>query len=120
MRSIHFVLLLLFSSAQSFAGTIVCAGTVEEVSYHANDKLMLRLSSMNTVVFFCSPSSEWTVSGTTYKTQPETCKTLFSLFLAARISGEEVSNVYFDGDDVPATCDGWENWKNANIRHFRF
>jgi hypothetical protein len=42
------------------------------------------------------------------------------MFIAARESGREVTNVYFDGADVPAACDAWGQWKRANIRHFYY
>ena len=109
----------LFFHAHANAGTIVCSGTVEDISYHANDKLMIRLSSMNVPIFICNPSAEWVVAGTSYRTSAETCKTLFSTFLAARISGQEIRSLYLDGADVPASCGAWEPWKSANIRHFK-
>lgn len=103
---------------QVSAGTIVCSGNVEVLAYHANNKLMLRLSNMNAPVFFCSPDSEWTVAGTTYKTGPETCKTLYSSFMAAKLAGKPINNVWFDGDQVPTGCNGWPGWASANIRYF--
>lgn len=105
--------------SQAHAGTVKCSGTVEDVSFHASDKLMIRLSSMNAPVFFCSPAAEWVVSGTHYRTSVETCKALYSTFLTARVSGLEIRNLYFDGDDVPTTCDSWGPWKSASIRHFK-
>jgi hypothetical protein len=109
----------LFCSA-SFAGSVTCSGTVEAISFHASNTFMVRLSSMNTTVFFCSPDSTFSVVGTTYTTGPETCKALVALFIAARESGRTIQALYFDGDSVPATCDGWSNWSSANIRHFSY
>lgn len=100
------------------AGTVVCEGTVDTLAYHANNKLMIKLSSMNRPVFFCSPDSEWTVAGTDYKTGPQSCQTLYSTFLAAQMAGKTLKNVYFDGDQVPASCNEWASWANANIRYF--
>ena len=114
------VLIATLLAFQVNAATIVCSGTVEDVSYHASDKMMIRLSSMNTPVFVCSPAAEWVVTGTNYRTSAETCRALFSTFLTARISGIPIRNLYFDGGDVPATCDTWGSWKSANIRHFKF
>lgn len=120
MKRRWLIVLSILLSVHANAATVVCSGTVAELSYHASDKLMIRLSSMNTVVYICNPGAEWIVSGTSYKTSPDTCKALYSVFLAARLSGEPINSVYFDGDDVPATCNSWGNWKSANIRHFRF
>jgi hypothetical protein len=104
----------------AWSGTLVCSGTVDAISFHANNTFMLKLSSMNTAVFFCSPDSTFSVPGTSYVTGPETCKGLIALFLAARESGRTINGLYFDGDAVPATCDGWGNWQSANIRHFSY
>jgi hypothetical protein len=68
------------------AGEIVCSGKIEVLSYHAPDQMMLKLSGMNASVFFCSPDNRWTVPGTPYTTGPETCKTLYSTFLAAQLA----------------------------------
>ncbi|MEN3157330.1 hypothetical protein ABC502_02985 [Alkalimonas sp. NCh-2] len=111
--------LLLMTSCSVTAGTIVCEGEVEVLGYHATDKMMIKLSSMNVPVHFCSPDREWSVSGTSYKTGPKTCQTLYSTFLAAKISGKTIYNVWFDGDEVPTSCDAWDSWANTNIRHFK-
>ncbi|HEY0924135.1 hypothetical protein [Rheinheimera pacifica] len=111
-------LALLALSGNTFAGSIVCEGTVETLAYHADNQLMIKLSSMNVPVFFCSPDSEWVVGGTSYKTGPQTCQTLYSTFLAAQIAGKQLNRVWFDGDAVPASCNSWVEWTIANIRHF--
>ena len=116
---IAFVAASLFSVTAT-GGTVVCSGKVQTLSYHVNNKLMIRLDSMNKAVFFCSPDSEWSVSGTPYVTGPNTCQTLYSTFLAAKISGKRISSVYFDGDQTPESCNGWGNWKSANVRYFEF
>src|SRR5262245_3551307 len=102
------------------ATTVVCSGTVITLSYHANGQMMIRLSSMNVPVFFCTPDTTWTAAGEGQTTAPETCKAMYATFLAARMSGIPVNNVYFDGSAVPATCDAWSSWSNANIRHYLF
>jgi hypothetical protein len=102
------------------AATVVCAGTVITVSYHASGVLMIRLSSMNVPVFFCTPDSTWTTAGPGLTTEPEACKAMYATFLAARLSGTPLANVYFDGDAVPAACNAWSAWTNANIRHYLF
>jgi hypothetical protein len=116
---IFIILLALFSSVAS-GGTLVCGGKVDKLGLHATDKLMLKLTSMNTAVFICSPNKLWEVSGATYKTSPETCRTIISFLMHAKTTGLDMGSVYFDGDDVPANCNSWESWKNANIRHFLY
>lgn len=121
MKIVKLVLALIaFSSVDSHAGTIQCNGTVEKIGMHASDKLMLKLSSMNQAVFICKPNSEWSVSGTEYTTSPETCNALLSMLMHAKATGAQMGDVWFDGDDVPATCSSWESWKSANIRHFLY
>ena len=112
--------LLTASINSSYAATVVCSGKVETLAYHASNKLMIKLSSMNAPVFFCSPDSEWVVTGTSAKTGPETCQALYATFLSAKVSGETIKNMYFDGDQVPAACNSWASWQSANIRHFLY
>ena len=111
----------LLVSLNSFAGTLVCDGVVETVGYHGNNNLMFKLSSMNNYVFFCNPSAEWTVTGATGRTMnPETCKSLFSLFLTARSTKEAISKVHFDGDDVPSKCSEFGSMKKVFIRYVSY
>lgn len=120
------LVLLAFAAATTFAfsgaraGELTCSGTVEAISFHANNTFMVRLSSMNTAVFFCNPDTTFTVAGTSYTTGPETCKALIAMFLTARETGKTIQSLYFDGASVPATCNGWGNWASANIRHFSY
>jgi hypothetical protein len=107
-------------AAPCFGASVTCSGTVTRIALHANNTLMLQLSSMNVPVFFCTPEAEFTVTGTTYKTGPQTCKALLAIFLTAKASGATINNLYFDGDAVPATCNGWSNWQSANVRYFDF
>ncbi len=106
------------ASFSAHSASLYCSGEVEELAYHGNNKLMIKLSSMNRPVFFCSPDAEWTVPGTGYKTGKETCKTLYSTFLSAKISKTPIKTMLFDGDAVPATCSAWEPWKAASIRYY--
>jgi hypothetical protein len=104
----------------AWAGTVVCSGTVDAISFHASNTFMIKLSSMNVPVFFCNPDSTFSVPGTSYTTGPQTCKALIGMFLAARETGRVINNIYFDGDDTPAACNAWGNWQSANIRHFSY
>jgi hypothetical protein len=108
-------------SGVASAGNIMCAGTVELLSYHSPDTFMVRLSSMDMPVFFCKPNATFTVPGAGgYSTSAETCRALVATFIAARESGRSFGGIWFDGDDVPATCNAWGSWKSANIRHFLY
>ncbi len=118
MRPFFCFLLLLVTPMYSYSAQLVCSGKVENLSYHSPNILMLQLSGMNKTIYFCNPEANWTVSGTTYTTGPETCKTMYSTFLAVMLSGKTLHNVYFDGDEVPQSCNQWGSWKRANIRHF--
>lgn len=113
-------ILLLTGSNASWAGTVICSGTVIKLAFHANDKLMLQLDSMNTPVFICQTNAVWSVAGTSYTTSPETCALLHSQFLTAKVTGIQVANMYFDGDAVPTACNAWTSWSSANIRHYVF
>lgn len=92
---------MLFLSVNAAAGSLVCSGTVDSVAYHGNDKLMVKLSSMNTAVFFRDPNKAWSVTGASGRVMnSETCKAVFSMFLSARATKEVISRVHFDGDKV--------------------
>lgn len=111
-------LLLAMLGQNVVARELICSGEVDTLSYHTDSQLMIKLSSMNTPVFFCSPDNQWVVNGTAYKTSPQACQTMYSTFLAAKMAGKPVTNMYFDGDQVPGSCNGWSSWAKANIRHY--
>ncbi|NOU49183.1 hypothetical protein HG263_01270 [Pseudoalteromonas sp. JBTF-M23] len=115
-----FLLLLLIMSPPVLSGTIKCTGTVEKLGLHSSNKIMLKLSSMNQAVFICQPNQEWSVPGTNYKTSPEMCNSLLSMLMHAKSTNAQMGSVWFDGDDVPTSCNGWESWKTANIRYFLY
>lgn len=116
-----FLILVTFATFASSAGSLVCSGTVESVAYHSNNKLMVKLSSMNTPVFFCSTNSNWTITGAEGRTMsPESCQVIFSVFLTAKTTKEPLTRVHFDGNDVPDSCSEFENWKSAFIRYVNF
>ena len=114
MRSFLFFLLLFPLS--SLAATLQCTGTVEKLGLHAPNRIMLKLSSMNTAVFICNPNSNWSVPGTSYTTSAETCKTI----MHAKSIDSQMGSVWFDGDSVPASCSDWGSWQNANVRFFLY
>ncbi|MET1257411.1 hypothetical protein [Aliikangiella maris] len=81
---------------------------------------MLKLSSMNKAIFICSPNSEWNIPGGGYKTSAETCKSMLSMLMHAKSTKAEMGSVWLDGDDVPASCNAWGDWKSANVRFFLY
>ena len=120
MKKALFISSLLLS-LNSYAGSLVCTGTVETVAYHGNNQLMVKLSSMNTPVFFCNPETTWTVAGADGRTMgPETCKSLFAIFLSARATKEPISRVHFDGNSVPTSCTGFQSWQKVFIRYVNY
>lgn len=114
------ILLFLLFPYSCIAATLTCTGTVEKLGLHAPNRILLKLSSMNTAVFICNPNANWSVSGTAYTTSSETCKTMLSMLMHAKSTSSEMGSVWFDGDSVPASCNEWENWQNANVRFFLY
>lgn len=111
----------LFSSV-AFGANVTCSGKVTTIAYHtgAGGGFMLQLDSMNVPVFICSVDDVWTKPGASHSTQPDSCQTMISVFMTAKATDQPLDQVVFDGDDVPATCDGWESWKYANVMYFQF
>jgi hypothetical protein len=116
-RVILAALLGAFVSTPVSAATVVCGGTVSRLLYEASGNVMLQLSNMNTWVLICSLDSNWNIAPG-FVTTPATCKTMYASFLAAKLSGTPVNDVYFDGPSVPASCAAWAPWTYANIRHY--
>jgi hypothetical protein len=105
------------------AATIVCNGTVETLSFHANTVgggvMLLKLSSMNEPVQFCDPNATFSPAGGN-TVSAATCKTLVAAFMSAKLSGLQMIDVYFDGDSAPSSCGSWGAWQSASIRHFKY
>ena len=119
MKKLLFIVVALITTSLQ-AGTLVCSGTVEKIGLHAPDKIMLKLSSMNTAIFICNPNTNWTISGTSYTTSAKTCSSMLAMFMHAKATNASVGSVYFDGAAVPTSCDSWANWSSANIRFFLY
>lgn len=113
-------LFLLFPTTVT-AGSLICSGKVDQVAYHGNNRLMVKLSSMNTPVFFCNPGSDWKVAGEPNRVMsPDTCKAVFSIFLSARSTEETINRVHFDGDNVPESCSSFKSWQEVFIRYVNY
>jgi hypothetical protein len=104
---------------QALAATSICNGTVKMLSYHADNSFMIQLSGMNDAVLFCDPQQVWRVTGTPYTTGPETCKMMYSTFLAAKMAGKTITNMYLDGDNANGSCNNFVAWARVNIRHYQ-
>lgn len=112
------LLLMIFAThGSALAASLICSGKVLQVAYHSPDRFMLQLDSMNNAVFFCSTNTTWTVTGTTYTTGAETCRSMAGAFLAGKLADRTLTVVY-DGDAVPGSCVSWGAWQPANIRYF--
>jgi len=121
LKRIVLPVLLAAVASPAHAGNIVCSGTVEQIAYHQPGLLMIRLSSMNVSTFFCSTDSNWAPAGSLAGvTTPGACKTLYATFLAAKLAGGTLNNVYFDGDQVPTSCNTFPNWTKVNLRYFDY
>jgi len=114
---------LLALTARAQAATVVCSGTIDTLQFDATatgGEFSIKLSSMNIPVYFCDPDNSFAAPGSGYSISATTCRSLYATFLAAKVSGTPVANMYFDGSEVPATCDGWAAWQQANIRNDLF
>lgn len=85
-----FLLIVLILSSVCSAGSIQCNGHVDKIGFHANNKLMLKISSMNKAVLICDTESKWTVNGTGYKTGPEICKAMLSMLIHAKATKADI------------------------------
>lgn len=115
-----FVALSLALSSIANSATVVCNGTVDQLAYHQPGQLMLRLSSMNVPIFICSTEADWNVPGSlSGTTTTSACKTIYATLLSARLTHNQISSMYFDGDDVPAACNAFSVWTKVNVRYFQ-
>ena len=114
---------LLAFAVPTQAATVVCSGTIDTLQFDATSTgsgyFSIKLGTMNVAVYFCDPTNSFSAPGG-YAISPEACRALYATVLAAKVSGIPVTNMYFDGTEVPATCDGWVQWQSANIRHYLF
>ena len=118
-----FCALFLSLAVRAQAATVVCSGTIDTLQFDATatgGEFSIKLSSMNIPVYFCDPDNSFAAPGSGYSISATTCRSLYATFLAAKVTGTPVTNMYFDGSEVPATCDGWAAWQQANIRHYLF
>ena len=107
------ILLCVVMSKNSYAtDAIVCEGTVATIGVHGTDRVILRLSSMNTVVNICNLNS---TLGTTYPISAEQCKAAYSTLLTAYSLGKTMS-IYFDNVQTGTSCSNFAAWEVATAR----
>ncbi len=119
MNKFYAVIVLMLSCASVTQAALVCNGTISELAFHSPGQIMIKLSTMDNLVTFCSVDNNWAPAGAGYSTSVESCKAMYSAFLAARVSEKNITNMYFDGDQVPTACGSWGTGKQANIRHYK-
>lgn len=121
MRKILGKLIITISSfaliAPSYAGTIVCEGTVEDLIMHQPGLIALRLSSMNMPLYICNVSADYRAAGTD-NISASTCKVTYAALLAAKYNNATVRLAYFDGDQVPTSCNTVQPGTYIYLRHF--
>lgn len=118
---VTFVLATMLVSVDARAGTVVCSGTIDTLQFDATNTsgfFSIKLSSMNVPVYFCDPDNPFAATGSGYSISAAACRALYATFLAAKLNGAWITNLYFDGSAAPATCDAWATWQEANIRHY--
>lgn len=99
------------------AATIVCEGTIVDLTIHQPGLVGLRLSSMSSPMYICRVDAEYRPLGAD-SISPATCKTMYAGLLAAKYSNATVRAAYFDGDQVPASCDTTQSGAQVFLRHF--
>jgi len=99
------------------AGTLMCEGKVEEVTLHQPGLVGLRLSSMSAPIIICRIDAEQSVPGAA-ATSAANCKAMYAGLLAAKFGGTVVRSAYFDGDQVPASCNTAQAWTYVSLRYF--
>lgn len=103
---------LFFHIGAQATNAISCEGTISTIGVHDTDRVILRLSSMNTTVQICHLSQ---TIGSTYPITPDQCKLAYSTLLVAASTGKTI-NVYFDNVKTGNNCITFEPWEIATAR----
>jgi hypothetical protein len=110
------ILYILYSgfccNANAATDALNCGGTIKTVGVHGTDRVMLRLSGMNTVVQICNLNS---TVGTTYPISATQCKAAYGTLLTAYSLGKNIS-VTFDNIQVGTSCSTLQSWELATAR----
>jgi len=104
--------LLVIASASRATDGITCSGTIATIGVHGTDRVMLRLSGMNTVVQICNLNQ---TIGSTFPITAEQCKAAYSALLTAYAMGQAL-NVFFDNVQTGTSCSTFAAWEVATAR----
>jgi hypothetical protein len=91
---------------------ITCTGTVTTIGIHGTNRVILRLSSMNTLVQICDLGQ---TVGTTYPNTADQCKADYATLVAAYTLGTTIT-VYFDNVQTGTNCGNFAGWELAVAR----
>lgn len=94
------------------ANSFSCVGKIDKVGIHGTNRVILKLTSMNTVVNICSPEDS---RGSVYPVSPEQCKLAYSTLLSAFAMDMEMS-VFFDNVATGTNCSNFAPWELATAR----
>ena len=106
------VMLLTLSSSSYATNGIICNGTIKTIGVHGTDRVMLRLSGMNTLVNICNLNK---TLGSFVPISPEQCKVVYSTLLTGYAMGKTMS-VYFDNVVNGTSCSTFKGWEVATAR----
>ena len=106
------IFLLWAAGAADATDGIVCTGIVSSIGVHSTDRVMLRLSGMNTVVQICALTQ---TLGSTYPISADQCKADYSTLVAAFLSGISMT-VFFDNVAAGTSCSNFATWEVATSR----
>lgn len=101
-----------FSLSTYATDAISCNGTISTLGVHGTDRVILKLSSMNTHVQICHLNN---TIGTMYPITPEQCKVAYSTLLTA-FSMKKSIGVYFDNVETGTSCSTFASWEVATAR----
>ncbi|OUS29488.1 hypothetical protein A9Q99_09825 [Gammaproteobacteria bacterium 45_16_T64] len=109
------VISLFFSVAANVSQAtdgIICSGTISILGLHTTDKVMLKLSGMNTVVQICDLNK---TLGSSNPVSAEQCKAAYSTLLTAYSLNKSLS-IYFDNVGTGTSCSTFAGWEVATAR----
>jgi hypothetical protein len=110
-------LLVVGATKNVAAAELWCGGKVAELAFHQPGKIVLRLSSMNSVIVICSVDGDWNVPGSRGGvTTTSSCKTMYATLLAAKHANVSLGSVVFDANVLPTACTGFTPWQEVNVR----
>tara|TARA_R110002060_G_scaffold880_3_gene2098 strand:+ start:615 stop:944 length:330 start_codon:yes stop_codon:yes gene_type:complete len=94
------------------ASSVICEGEVETLGVHGTDRVMLKLSGMNTVVQICHLNN---TMGTDYPITAEQCKTVYSTLLTGYSMSKNM-RIHFDNIEIGTSCNNFKSWEVATTR----